>query len=346
MCTKLDKLKEKMESFLEPPKVVIMLHANPDPDCMGSACGFERLIKSINPDSICTVVYSGEISHPQNKTMVNLLDISMVSREDVDSLSDMGDIFVTLDVLPDRCDMKGINCFLSIDHHKADTKKAEHKDIRQVGSTSAIIWDYLKHAGVDLAETEDDSVVATALAIGIRTDTQELTDNASALDFTAYQDLMKNVNIRSFKAIINYPIPPYHFELRKRLDQDENLTIDNGVFIGGIGYVPPSKRDALPTIAEERCRVEGTDTAFVFAIVGNNIEVSIRSNSVSVDVNVVCQNIFSKDTAGGKAGAGAAKVPMGFLAIDGDDEELQSKMWKAVRDKLFHKIKEEMSKHR
>lgn len=343
---KLDKIREKITSYSEPPRVAIMMHSNPDPDAIGSAVGMERLLRSIDPNVQCTLIYNGEISHPQNKTMVNILNIKMVHRDDFESLKGIFDLFITVDVLPERCDMKDCDCFLTVDHHKNDTKRAEHKDIRQVGSVSAIIWEYLKEAKVDISETEEDASVATALAIGIRTDTQELTENATELDFRAYQDLMTHINIRSFKAINSYPIPPYHFELRKRLDQADNMIVDHGVFIGGIGYVPPSKRDALPTIADERSRVEGTDTAFVFAIVGNNIEVSVRSNSVSVDVNALCQSIFGKDMAGGKSGAGAAKVPMGFLAVDGDSPETQDSMWIAVRTKLMNSIKDEMSKHR
>tara|TARA_R110000824_G_scaffold218435_3_gene405068 strand:+ start:758 stop:1798 length:1041 start_codon:yes stop_codon:yes gene_type:complete len=346
MCTKLKKLREKIESYEEPPSVGIIMHANPDPDCMGAACGMERLIKSINPECQCTLIYSGEISHPQNKTMVNVLNLTLTHRDDIEKLEDVGEIFITVDVLPERCNMKEVPCFLAVDHHKADTKKAENKDIRQVGSTSAIIWEYLQDAEINLDSSEEDAIIATALAIGIRTDTQELTENASEIDFLAYQDLMKKVNQREFKAINNYPIPPYHFELRKRLDQEENMIVDSGVFYGGIGYVPPSKRDALATIADERSRVEGTDTAFVFAMVGDFIEVSVRSNGVSTDVNVLCQNIFGKDMAGGKSGAGAAKIPMGYLSVADDEIELQDVMWKAVRLKLFTKIKEEMSKHR
>jgi nanoRNase/pAp phosphatase (c-di-AMP/oligoRNAs hydrolase) len=91
-------------------------------------------------------------------------------------------------------------------------------------------------------------------------------------------------------------------------------------------------------LSEERARVEGIETAFVFAIIGDSIEVSVRSVGLSVDVNALCQKIFGKQVAGGKMGAGAAKIPLGFLALDGADETVRQKMWEAVKELLIYKI--------
>jgi nanoRNase/pAp phosphatase (c-di-AMP/oligoRNAs hydrolase) len=348
----LEKFKDAVEAMskAEPsPSVAIVLHENPDPDCMGAAYGMQRLLKHWNQEIKCVVIYSGEISHPQNKTMVNVLNLQMSDRQDIPPLTQSSaNAFVVLDTTPERCGLSGIECLLTVDHHKGDTKKSKLKDIRLIGSTSSIIWSYLQQAGVTLNKNKDeDSDVATALVVGIKTDTTDLaSENVSDLDFEAYRALVGSINQRKLAVILKYPLPPYHFELRSRLDQEGNTKLDAGIFIGGIGYIAPSKRDALPTIADERSRVEGTDTAFIFAIVGENIEVSVRSNGFSVDVNDIIQNIFGKEHGGGKMGAGAAKIPMNFLSVDKDSEEIQEKMWIAIREKLMAMISEEMSKHR
>jgi len=141
--------------------------------------------------------------------------------------------------------------------------------------------------------------------------------------------------------LIVYPIPPYYFDLRRQLDKEENFRSDNGIFAGGIGYITQTKRDALPTMADERARVEGIETSFIFAIVGDHIEVSVRSVGLSVDVNALCQKIFGKQYAGGKIGAGSGKIPLGFLSPNGQvNEEVKTKIWEAVKvfmiDKIFH----------
>lgn len=334
-------------------KFVIMMHDCPDPDCISSAMGVKYIIKKLLPDSEVLMVYGGEVSHPQNKTMVNVLNVPMLSFKDVDSsteggFSELGDYYICVDSLPERCCDKKQHCLFVLDHHKGDTKLADIKDIRSNGATASLVYEYLVNLGLDLdAAVDDDANLATALLVGIKTDTQDcITENVTSLDLEAYAKLQPLVNHKSLASIINYSIPPYYFELRKNLDIEENIHWDNGVFIGGLGYVNPSKRDVLSSLAEERSRVESVDTAFIFAIVGKNIEVSVRSSSFTVDVNSICQTTFGKEFAGGKTGAGAARIPMNYLSVEEAPEEIKKKVWDAVRDFMKYKIITEMSEHR
>ena len=345
MSKELEKLKQAILST-KPEKVGIVMHNNPDPDSMGAGLGLSKLITTWNPETNCILFYDGEISHAQNRTMVNVLGIQMVKQSEVENFAEAANVFITVDVTPDRFLEKGIDCLMTIDHHRVDTSISKIKDIRPVGATSSIVWEYLKKEEIELDKSnEDEAVIATALLIGIKTDTSDLvSENVTDLDFEAYKNLIGCVNRRHLSAIINYPIPPYHFEIRSQLDQEENVKVDNGVFVGGIGYITPAKRDALATMAEERARVEGIETAFVFAVVGDNIEVSVRSVGLSVDVNALCQKIFGKQYAGGKMGAGAAKIPMGFLTIDTSmDEDIKDKTWASVKTLMIHKIFHVMS---
>lgn len=335
-------------------EVVIAMHDNPDPDCIGAAVGLQKLLKAWfvdipNKEVKCLFVHDGEISHNQNKTMINVLNISLIGIEKYEIASeDSTRLFVSVDCLPERCCLAGEEFLFSIDHHKTDTKKAKIKDIRQVGACSSIIFDYLQKEGIKFdKDNDEDRNVATALIMGIKTDTSDLaSDNIDDLDFEAFKYLIGYVDQNKLSIIIRYPLPPYYFELRSKLDQEGNSMLENGIYIGGIGYIAPSKRDVLPTIADERSRVDGTNTSFIFAIVGTNIEVSVRSNGFSVDVNSLCQNIFGKEYGGGKMGAGAAKIPMGYLSVEEDSPELQEKMWLSIREKMFHNIMKEMSNHR
>lgn len=336
------------ELAVETPQIAILLHKHPDPDCIGSALGLKKILTIWNNNIHCSIIYDGEISHPQNKTMVNILNVSLTRIEDIPDIKTYADYFICVDCVPERADLQDLKYLATIDHHKNDTKLAQFKDIRAVGATSSIIWEYLNKENITLdKDIEEDSDIATALFIGIKTDTRDLvTDNTTDLDFEAYRHLLVSINQKKMAVIDRYPIPNYHFDLRKRLDQDGNITIENAAFIGGIGYITASKRDALPTIAEERSRTEGIDIAFVYAIVGNDINVSVRCNSLAIDVNTLCQNLFGKNSGGGKMGAGAATTPMGFLSIEDNDEDIQEKMWIAVRAKVVNRILEVMSEYR
>jgi nanoRNase/pAp phosphatase (c-di-AMP/oligoRNAs hydrolase) len=344
MCKVLSEFKEAILASKK-DRIAIVMHENPDPDSIASALGVSRLLTTWNPDIKCTFLYSGEISHSQNKTMVNVLSVILTNISEIENLQEEFDIFITVDVLPERCLEKEIECLMTIDHHRATTKRATFNDIRQIGATATIVWEYLQKEGIKFEKNdEEDATLATALLVGIKTDTSDLvSENVTELDFEAFRNLLEYVNQRHLSAIINYPIPSQIFELRSKLDQEENTRSDGGVFVGGVGYISPSKRDALPALAEERARVEGIDTAFVFGIVGDNIEVCVRSVGLAVDVNTLCQDIFGKQLAGGKMGAGAAKIPLAFLAVDPNvPQDVKDKIWEAVKariiDKIFHVI--------
>jgi len=340
MCKSFDKFKDAIKSS-EKDRVAVVMHCNPDPDCIGASMGIEKLLKIWNPEIKCTLLYDGEISHAQNKTMVNVLGISLTPISEIENLNDDFDHFIAVDCTPERCLPKDIECLMTIDHHRNDTKRSKIEDIRNVGASCTIVWDYMQKEGAEFDKSnESDAIVATALLLGIKTDTSDLvSDNITELDFKAYIDLLQHVNQRHLSAIISYPIPPHFFELRSSLDQEENIKSDGGVFVGGVGYISSSKRDALPALAEERSRVEGIQTAFVFGIVGENIEVSVRSVGLSVDVNALCQKLFGKQYAGGKMGAGAAKIPLGFMALEPNvPQEVRDKVWDAVKEKIINKI--------
>jgi len=343
MCKELIEFKKIITDDFQRNRVAILMHENPDPDCIASSLGMVRILQTWHPEAKCTLIYSGEISHPQNKTLLNVLNIAMTSINEVENIEEDFDMIITVDVTPERCLKDGIEALLTVDHHRVETKRATIADIRQVGATSSIIWEYMQKENIEFKEGDDaDSILATALLIGIKTDTSDfVSENVTDLDFEAYKHLIGFVNRRHLSAIINYPIPPYHFEIRSQLDQSENVRIDNGVFVGGVGHISPAKRDALPTMAEERARVEGIETAFVFAVVGDYIEVSVRSVGLAVDVNALCQKIFGKQYAGGKQGSGAAKIPLGFLAVNnGAPDDVKDKMWSAIKelmiDRIFH----------
>lgn len=348
---KLNEIKDQKDG--KEINIAITMHATPDPDCIGSACGMKRIIKEIIPDAHINLIYFGEISHPQNKTMLNVLGINLQRVSEVDipngkDISNYFDAYICVDVTPDRSAIPSAEYLMVVDHHKADTKNAKIKDIVQVGSASTLVWSYLNYMGIELDKTiDEDCKLATSLLVGIKTDTADLvTDNVGDLDFEAYKSLIGSINQKYLSQIVNYPIPPYHFDLRKRLDQEGHAIVENGVFIGGIGYITPTKRDAIASIAEERARVEGTDTSFIIAIVGSFVEVSVRSSGLSLDVDKVCKSIFGKEYAGGKIGAGAAKIPMNSFSVEFDDEESQQEAWNFIKKLFFKRILKEMANHR
>jgi len=317
----------------------VIIHNFPDPDAISSAMGIIQLIKHIGK-KIGNIYYSGEVSHPQNKSMVTLLNATLINYDD-DPFEDGSDV-ILVDMSnvgegtnQDSIDPDKVNVVAVVDHHKSKFPKKSKVDCRFVGSCASIVWDYLRNAEYDFSG-EDGKVLATALVAGIFTDTQSLmSDNITNLDFEAYQSLLQKVDKQKLKSIMNYPLPSYLFELRQKAFLEENQMVEESTIAAGIGIIKPTKRDALPIIADELLRMNGISTSIVYAIIDDYIDISIRSNDITLDVGKFVQEVFSN--GGGKQGAARAHIPLGFFALNSNGD-LNQNIWEVAKHLIVEKI--------
>ena len=160
MCKSLYELKEVIQGNNDPEKlkIAIVLHENPDPDCIASAMGMSKLLRTWTSEIRCTYLYSGEIAHPQNKTFVNVLNIGLtnISELEKETLSEQFGYFITVDVTPERCLPDDIECLMTIDHHRAETKRDKITDIRFDGAIT-------EAAGSSLSVSQTDVDVVTGV---------------------------------------------------------------------------------------------------------------------------------------------------------------------------------------
>jgi nanoRNase/pAp phosphatase (c-di-AMP/oligoRNAs hydrolase) len=337
----------KFKEIVEPldKKVAIFTHIGPDPDAIASATGLKWLLGKMEIQS--DVFYSGEISHKQNQTMVNILSINMMPVEEYLDNKESYSKNVMVDGTPKNLGNNDINIDIIIDHHKNTVKQKDFElvDIREVGSCSSIIYDMIKEYGYFFDNSDEDKVVATALLLGIKIDTNDLlSENTSSVDYTAYQDLSKISDIGKISSILNYPLPKYLFELESESLKEENTSIVNTAYICSLGELPPSRRDALPEISDKLLRMEGISTSIVFAVIGNHLDCSVRSKDVSLDVNSFVQKIFGKEYSGGKSGGfGGARIPLGFFGIEGENTEVKKLIVDAIKAKLMAALQKELS---
>ena len=177
------KFREIIESLPPQGKIAIITQDNPDPDAMGAAWGVSFLAQRLNPSLAgAEIFYGGAISHPQNRTMYNVLNIPM------NKIRQFQPEEYSLIVLVDAASTgkknvqsTSVKPNIIIDHH-LDDPEGEYllKDIRPIGAASTIVTSYMQEFGIDLESREEDRSdnlkrVATGLLVGIKTDTNELT---------------------------------------------------------------------------------------------------------------------------------------------------------------------------
>ena len=323
--------------------VAILVHPTPDPDCLGAASGFAVLLKEVYGIS-SKIFHLGEISHPQNKSLKNVLHIALEDGRDFDP-SDFSAI-VVLDTDLEGTGLKSDKLKeidVRIDHHATERGNgAKLKDVRVVGSTCSIVWDYLKAFEVDLEEYKDE---ATAMVLGIKTDTLDFTRvDTSDLDLEAYRALLPLVDKNSLAKVIKYPLPKAMFEVEAKAYKDKSMR--GTTLISFIGDLTAHNRDIIPTIADRFSRIDGVSTAIIMGLIDSNIIVSVRSDDSRVDVHDLCVGAFGKENAGGKDGSGGATFHLGTAFELIEDKEIKESVKKEVVAQLTEKIFEALGEHK
>ena len=327
-------------------KVAIFTQDNPDPDAIGSAVGLSWLMRKINPGVGCSIFYGGEISHPQNRTFVNLLNVEM---RRVDAKRDYEEYALKVFVDVASAGKKNLQSIsiqpdIIIDHHE-DNPEGDYilKDIRVMGATATIICDYILKSGYQLnEESEEDVNVATAMLFAIENDTGNLvSENTRQLDIDCFLYLLKRVDINIITNVRDYPIPRYFFELEEIANKNKELV--GSVLVTGLEFLKPDRRDALPYIADKFLRMEGIETVVVFAIIGDFLEASLRTTNKSISLNSICHSIFGEPFSGAKTRSGGARVPLGLMAPKNSEESVRQMVWEALSKKLMGEIFEKIS---
>lgn len=331
----IEKLKSLCLTSGKKKPIGILLQSNPDPDCIGAAAGFALLVKELGGPK-CNMFYKGDISHPQNKSMVNILGIEMQKVSEIDITKYSAFVVLDTDLQSTGFAKDELQApHIRIDHH--DMRPAEAlaiEDIRPVGSTCSIIFDYLKAANIDMSLYPD---VTTALVLGIKTDTLEFsTENTSNLDYEAFRALIPYVDRAKMAKLTKYLLPQSLFEHEARAFS--NHIIKNSVLITSVGHISPLRRDDIPMVADRFSRMDAISTVIVVGFIEDYMVASVRSQDSRINVYDLCCAIFGKDFCGAKAGSGGAKVPLGPMSnlIVGDD--LKKAVEKSILEQLANKV--------
>ncbi|MBS3761955.1 MAG: DHH family phosphoesterase [Planctomycetes bacterium] len=184
------KVKELRDVLADIDHVWLLMHDAPDPDAMATAMCLEKILRKA-ADVRGDMIYGGHIARPDNLAMVDLLDVSLTHIKG--NKIDPKDHFVCVDTqpsfsnnsLPDNAKVVGV-----FDHHPAATDNVPFMDIREeYGALVTVAFEYVEEAGLDY-----DSRLATAVAYGIASETEDLGREVSQRDLEAYIKVLPKVN--------------------------------------------------------------------------------------------------------------------------------------------------------
>jgi len=272
--------------------------------------------------------------------MVNLLDLPLVrvtAPEDLDRYSALSLVDANSIELPRSA---GLPCASIVDHHAIQGKlNADFIDIRLgVGAASTIYTEYVIEAPTRVLESGTIATrLATALAYGIRSDTDDLL-HAGPDDLRALASIIELVDSDVLAALSRYAIPASSMRIMRRAL--EAMQVEGTWVFSGVGQVRSQDRDSIGQAADFLLRREGIKTAITFGLVEGWIDGSLRTNDASLDPATWLRDAFGigplgMPYGGGRRGKGGFQIPLGPLAACPNQEAL----WQVVREMIEDTIR-------
>ncbi|MHA2279852.1 MAG: DHH family phosphoesterase [Promethearchaeota archaeon] len=354
------KIKARVEAFVnlvsenKQNPWYVCSHDNPDPDSIASCLGVSHILNFLGVEDT-TVTYCGEISHPQNRAMINVLQLRIKKWGDLQPAENAVFVFVDCSFGQKNISIKEMPKVV-IDHHKILTNNKEVLFLHdEVGACSTLVFD-LALSITTAGETEDETIqcfdpdeegvkeLATALAIGIKTDTLDfLNETTTSDDFQAFRELGRHLSDEKFGRIVNYEFPPYVLDYEQTAWENKRSEFQPH-FITGLGYVDESKSDCIPTIADKFMRLQGVQTVVVYGVVENCIRASVRTSSAALDCQTLCDELFGKGNGGAKHGIGGARVSFNVFCPTEMGSEHRGLLWSLIKAQIEGRFERATSK--
>ncbi|WP_152042553.1 DHH family phosphoesterase [Salinigranum salinum] len=294
--------------------LAVVCHNNPDPDTLSSAMALEAIAFDADVTDV-EVLYSGTISHQQNRAFVNLLDLDLkpFAAEELTS----ADLVAFVDhSLPGQNNEvpRSTPIDIVIDHHETEGIEADYVDHRaDFGATATIMTEYLE----DLS-FETPAPLATALMFAIRRETLTFLRGVTSAEYAAAETLHTLVDVDLLRDLTHPAVSETTIDaISQAID---NRLVRGSALISHTGWT--SERDAIPQAADYLSSVEGVETCVVFGLIDDAVEISARSTDSRVHVGRVLEDAFSDvGSAGGHRQMAGGHVPLGLFADHTDDED-------------------------
>jgi len=301
-------------------RLTILTHDHPDPDGLASAWVLSHLAHKLCRTRT-RIAYSGVIGRGENRMMFESLGIPAhpMRKGDLDApaiaLVDTQPPFKNNQIPPNK------RPDLIIDHHplNAKTKAGLLLVDETAGATVTVLTEALLEAGISVPVR-----LATAVAYGIGSETQNLGRDAGARDAAVYTALLPRANLRSLWRIANPPRPASFFRTLARAIRDAFVCRT----VIGVHLRELSSPDRVAQMADFLLTHEGVRWSIATGRYEGRLFVSLRTHDLRSDAGRLL-----KDLLGGKnRGGGHRMVAGGSVGVGKDATESD---WRKVEEKLI-----------
>lgn len=294
-------IKELVELLEKGRRVFIQTHNFPDPDAISSAFGLQQFLCKYGINAV--ICYVGSIDRFNTKKMMDTFGIELYSYDDIEDMSEE-DYIVHIDCQKPNAnttDLPGMEV-ACIDHHPVFVEEDcyRYTDIRIVGACASIIADYYR-----ITDTPISLNVATALAYGIKMDTDDLIRGITPLDMDIMSYLFRYADWDKLNSMYNSTIE--FKDLKAYGAAIENIDVFDYV---GFTYIPFECPNSLVAIISDFIlSLDVVDVSIVYSVNSYGIKFSVRSERHDIDAG----KLIHRALRGIGSGGGHATMAGGFV---------------------------------
>lgn len=291
----------QLVELLKGHKVYLQTHNFPDPDAISSAYGLQKFLAHYGVES--DICYVGSIDRFNTRKMMDTFDIEIFAYDDLQGMN-TDDYIVHVDCQKPNAnttDLPGIEV-ACVDHHPifTHTDDYQYQDIRITGACASIVAGY--YASTD---TPIDYKVASALAYGIKMDTDDLIRGVKQLDVDMMSYLYSHADWKLLASMYNSTIE-FH-DLSAYGAAIENVEVFDDI---GFSYIPFECPNSLVAIISDFIlSLDVVDVSVVYSVNAAGIKFSVRSEKKGVDAGKLVHDALE----GYGSGGGHAAMAGGFV---------------------------------
>lgn len=307
--------REEMTKFEELLKnitghhVYIQTHNFPDPDAISSAFGLQNLFTLSGIES--SICYKGKIERYCTNEFVDKLGIKLINLDDIDDMISQDEI-ILVDSQKGNAniyDSPGEE-IICIDHHPTFDVGVQVRyrfsDIRpEVGACASIIADYYFENNITM-----DKNTATALAFGIKSDTQGLSRGASDMDVDMFHRLYLLADLEVLNSLEHCSLMLE--DLQAYANAIGSIKIINDISFAYSGNNIPEA--LIASISDFMLDLVEVMFTVVYSAKSDGIKLSVRSATPKYDAG----KITSRALAGIGSGGGHQSMAGGFVPFTND----------------------------
>ena len=283
---------------------LVLLHDNPDPDCIAAGLILAKIGQSLNKNT--TVAYGGHLGRSENIKLVQSMKSGICHLNKINF--DDFDLIALVDSQPrtgNNSLPENREAGIVIDHHPFFGNSAKFiTDIREDGGCSTVMaYHYLKALKIEL-----DKNLATAIIYAIITETQDLGRETTPQDLAAYLELFPLADLPLLSKIRHPKRPHSYFsDLKNALN---NMYTEGTVVFSHLGKV--NVTDIVPEICDLILEMDGIEWAMCSGHTNERIAISIRTVHSEAKLGELLKKIVGEK---GKAG-GHGMMAGGFIYLD------------------------------